>query len=1077
MYTRKRSISSFVITALITLLSTNFAAAQVKAPQITPLSPNAAALWKYSELPVNLYTGVPSINIPIYEIKSGNLTVPISLSYHAGGIRYEEQASWVGLGWTLNAGGAINRNVKGVADERGILHPFNQYNPVAVTCDYEYFDNVMNKSIDAEADEFTYSMPGNSGRFVFDPATKQPITIPYDPIKLNYSVSPTYSYGFTSPLEIIDENGTSFKYGATETTNGGTGFYTEELFPATWLLTEMKSADAARTIAFNYVPGESFTQKLSRVESISVSDMSYLCGGTTAVGALVITNLNYVTDTKYLSEILFENGKIQFVQSGNYRTDLYNLQRSLDAIKIYSKEGGIYKLIRSVKFFHSYFQRMDSPGQFADWKLKLDKIQVRDALENNVEEYNFEYNTNFFTTQYATYGLDYWGYYNGSSVNTNLVPRQDIYYQPSISPGGYISIGGAISRDPNPVYMTEGVLKKITYPTGGFSQFEYEINKYKADNGSGGIETGNAGGLRVTKIISASSATDVPVTKTYKYGLNEDGYGFKNFTVNLNHYLTSVITASDDLCNGGISAGGTPHYTRTFKSQGSLQTDCNDGSSVLYPYVKVYEGIETNNNGWTEYVYDNGNPTADIPLPAYTSLYTVFYRQSNSWQRGNLTLKTVFSKNGHKILQTKNEYQLLNPVLKNAGTLIYQAVNFLANCTPCHTACGQHKYAFTGYSVTSGAFRPQKTTETVYDINDPSRSTTSETIYVYDANYLQPLEVNKTLRKLQTGYEEQVIDYTKYTFNYSFTGAPSGSDAQGIKLLQDKNIMAAPIEQYTVRKFKNPTTWQSDIIAGTITTYHSDKPYPSKIFQIETTAPVTSASFGSGSTIVSNAFSKHSTYKEKLAFTGYDATGNITQYNKVNDVSNTYLWDYLNVYPIAEVVNADSNNVAFTSFEAENKGKWTFSGTTGPDATAPTGKKTYTLTGSNNIVKTGLTSTTTYIVSYWIKNTSPLTITGTVGSAIAGRTLGAWQYYEHRVTGQTQVTISGSYPIDELRLYPVGALMTTYTHEPLIGLLSQCNPVNRISYYEYDAIGRLLLIRDQDRNIIKTFEYKYKTNP
>lgn len=114
-------------------------------------------------------------------------------------------------------------------------------------------------------------------------------------------------------------------------------------------------------------------------------------------------------------------------------------------------------------------------------------------------------------------------------------------------------------------------------------------------------------------------------------------------------------------------------------------------------------------------------------------------------------------------------------------------------------------------------------------------------------------------------------------------------------------------------------------------------------------------------------------------------------------------------------------------------------------------------------------------MSYWIKNTSPLTITGTIGSAVAGRTLGAWKYYEHRVTGQTQVTITGSYPIDELRLYPVGALMTTYTHEPLIGLLSQCDPVDRISYYEYDAIGRLLLIRDQDRNIIKTFEYKYKT--
>jgi hypothetical protein len=62
MHTRKRKkiSSSFFITAFIALLATNLATAQVKPPQITPLSPNAAALWKYAEFPVNMYTGIPS---------------------------------------------------------------------------------------------------------------------------------------------------------------------------------------------------------------------------------------------------------------------------------------------------------------------------------------------------------------------------------------------------------------------------------------------------------------------------------------------------------------------------------------------------------------------------------------------------------------------------------------------------------------------------------------------------------------------------------------------------------------------------------------------------------------------------------------------------------------------------------------------------------------------------------------------------------------------------------------------------------------------------------------------------------
>ena len=72
---------------------------------IVPPSPNSASLGKYGELPIGLYTGIPNINIPIYELKTQGITVPISLSYHAGGLRVTEIAPQVGLGWSLNAGG------------------------------------------------------------------------------------------------------------------------------------------------------------------------------------------------------------------------------------------------------------------------------------------------------------------------------------------------------------------------------------------------------------------------------------------------------------------------------------------------------------------------------------------------------------------------------------------------------------------------------------------------------------------------------------------------------------------------------------------------------------------------------------------------------------------------------------------------------------------------------------------------------------------------------------------------------------------------------------------------------------
>src|SRR5690554_53112 len=97
-------------------------------PQI--ISPQAYEFTKYGDVPVNTYTGVPNISVPLYEIEAAGLNIPISLSYHSNGIKVSEEASWVGLGWTLNAGGSIVQVVKGFDDFNsvgafGYPHPSN----------------------------------------------------------------------------------------------------------------------------------------------------------------------------------------------------------------------------------------------------------------------------------------------------------------------------------------------------------------------------------------------------------------------------------------------------------------------------------------------------------------------------------------------------------------------------------------------------------------------------------------------------------------------------------------------------------------------------------------------------------------------------------------------------------------------------------------------------------------------------------------------------------------------------------------------------------------------------------------
>jgi len=69
---------------------------------IVPVSPEAAALTKMVNCPVNLYTGIPDISIPLYEIKLGELSLPITLQYHAGGFKVNEKSTRVGMGWSLS---------------------------------------------------------------------------------------------------------------------------------------------------------------------------------------------------------------------------------------------------------------------------------------------------------------------------------------------------------------------------------------------------------------------------------------------------------------------------------------------------------------------------------------------------------------------------------------------------------------------------------------------------------------------------------------------------------------------------------------------------------------------------------------------------------------------------------------------------------------------------------------------------------------------------------------------------------------------------------------------------------------
>jgi len=246
--------------------------------------------------------------------------------------------------------------------------------------------------------------------------------------------------------------------------------------------------------------------------------------------------------------------------------------------------------------------------------------------------------------------------------------------------------------------------------------------------------------------------------------------------------------------------------------------------------------------------------------------------------------------------------------------------------------------------------------------------------------------------------------------------------------------------------------------------------YPDRTQLINLQAP--SASF-TPAAVSGNSISKDSRYLDETVY--QFSNGNPQQVTPHTGVAVAYVWDYLNQEPIAKVTAAAVNQVAYTSFEANGGGSWTIPSGTRDNTTAITGSSSYNLS-NGGVSRSGLTSSTTYIVSYWSKTGSSYTVTGNTGFT-QGKTIsingGSWTYFEHTVTGVSTVTITGGGDIDELRLYPSGALMTTYSYTPLLGMTSQCDVDNRVSYYTYDVLGRLKYIRDQDGNILKTIDYHY----
>lgn len=192
----------------------------------------------------------------------------------------------------------------------------------------------------------------------------------------------------------------------------------------------------------------------------------------------------------------------------------------------------------------------------------------------------------------------------------------------------------------------------------------------------------------------------------------------------------------------------------------------------------------------------------------------------------------------------------------------------------------------------------------------------------------------------------------------------------------------------------------------------------------------------------------------ELVYEQYGSGNKPITWTQRDGIQKVLIWDSRQDQLKAEVTGAKPQEVFFTSFEFEDP-----AGNSVP-GDSHSGEKSFT--GNFQQELSGLDLGKSYRLSWFEKDQD-------------GKWLPRSRVVNADPTGKFLIRLMGQ--IDDIRFHPVSAQMRSFTSDPLIGITSETDPGLRTTYYEYDQTGRLVTIRDSDKNIISKTSYQYGKQP
>lgn len=1076
---------------------------QMLRTDVVPPSPNAASLLAYTNVGNNFAKGTVNLSIPLFDAGNDEIKLPISLNYSYDGFKPSQQVGSSGMGWNLIAGGSISRIPFGHLDDTDAFG--NNYKDsyvqsnINVNPTEQFMLAVINGNYDTEPDVYEYSFAGYSGRFI---AYKGKFyCMPNNKFKITGG-----STGYT----IITEDGTRYSFGAYESTshkvNGES--YTLPNYNSTYYLTKIESRSGKTAILFKYSSDGQIEQGGAISQTYTKFEMPYAHNSVLSpISSTFASRVNALR----LSSIVTPDYTIN-LKPGDVREDLRTVSGSswmLGGIDI-SNSAGVF--LKGYKFKYGYFGSGTSSGnKYLKLKsiIELSKSENLmtpaeiDALKKNMHVfYYYDEEVNYPTKLWAN--VDVNGYYTGRGdfIGT-LVPN--IYY--ANGPDRSSTLEGTVM----------GALQRVVYPAGGNTHIEYELNdkglglKYKdvftgVQLQAGGFFDENMPPIRKRFVIQQAqditffiqrkayspygdniARNNVPDLYIYlieggdgltlqnsiKLGLESDGAGY-NWTIRLlpGEYEARVendVKEEYVKCEFNYKNPGTELIVGE-KTSGlrmkTIEVDPLIGQKMRkeYKYLNALgysSGSDMRPNfstkGYTQLVWENGSPTVTImPGIIYSSTIassgafgqTYYYSVVDELQvKGTDTLKTRYSykdydrvfnldadldsvvtyrKVNNKFVRlTKKEmdYKIQYDTIFNF-LRVEQTKGTLGMSGP----SAEPPYAFNPeigvhYQVWKSLFKER---EYSYETGEPILNTKE---YIYDNNHR-----NLKLQRNTTSDGHLLLSKYKYPEDYV------GSISAGFLNANVRNVV---LEEQIWKK----RTSDSSLVDMTVTQYDNSLFKPIKIFKPD--GVITALNSESKTGQLFNNLVSDTRLSDRVIFT-YNVNGQLITQKLKQGSSTSYKYGYasntlLVGYPsvgtevVGQIVNGEENELFYEGFE-EN----------GLSGNAHSGAKYFS---GSYALSWQRPNSKSYMLEYWILQN------------------GVWKYMKQAYTGN--ITIAAPNGIDDVRIYPQDASVTTYTHYPGIGVRSIISPSAETSYFFFDEFNRLKSIEDDNHHIKSVYDYNY----